>query len=194
MERWLNKIAVVTGASAGIGAATCKALVEKGMIVVGLARRLEKMDTNVRSTIEAKYQKNFHTHKCDVSDEQSVKETFAWIDETFGGVDVLVNNAGMMKFGNITGQDNSDTIKNTVNTNILGVVWCTREAFRSMKKRNFDGHVVNVGSVLGHSVPFSPTYSLNIYPPTKHAIKAMTEVLRQEFLTQDTKIKVTVSF
>lgn len=84
MERWLNKIAVVTGASAGIGASTCKALVERGMIVVGLARRVEKMEKQTRPKIDEKFQKNFHTHACDVSDEQSVKDAFAWIEEKFG--------------------------------------------------------------------------------------------------------------
>lgn len=193
MDRWQNKIAVVTGASAGIGAATCKALAEKGMIVVGLARRVEKMENQTRPLIAEDYKKNFHTHRCDVGDEESVKAAFAWIEEKFGGVDVLVNNAGMMKLASIVAPDNSAIIKDTVNTNVLGVVWCTREAFRSMKERNFAGHVVIINSVAGHIVPNVPGYSLNIYSPTKHAVTAMTEVLRQEFLTHETKIKVTVS-
>ncbi|XP_005187630.2 farnesol dehydrogenase isoform X1 [Musca domestica] len=192
MYRWQNKIAVVTGASAGIGAATCKALAEKGMMVVGLARRVEKMENQTRPLIANEYQKNFHTHKCDVSDEESVKAAFAWIEEKFGGIDVLVNNAGIVKMGSIVDQNNSDIIKNTVNTNVLGVVWCTREAFRSMKERNVNGHVVIINSVAGHKVPSNTTgYDLNIYSPTKHAVTAMTEVMRQEFLSKETKIKVT---
>lgn len=194
MERWQNKIAVVTGASAGIGAAICKALAEKGMIVVGLARRVEKMENQTRPLIAEEYQKNFHTHKCDVSDEESVKTAFDWIVEKFGGVDVLVNNAGVIKMTSLVAPDNSQMIKDTVNTNVMGVVWCTREAFRDMKQRNFDGHVIIINSVAGHIVPNIPGFNLNIYPPTKHAVTAMTEVLRQEFLTQETKIKVTVSY
>ncbi|XP_073835623.1 farnesol dehydrogenase-like [Musca autumnalis] len=192
MERWQNKIAVVTGASAGIGAATCKALVEKGMIVVGLARRVEKMENQTRPLIAGEFQKNFHTHKCDVCDEESVKTAFAWIEEKFGGVDVLINNAGMVKIGSMVDPNNSDLIKNTLNTNVLGAVWCMREAFLSMKKRNFDGHIVIINSVVGHVVPASTQgYDLNIYPPSKHAVTAMTEVLRQEFLSKETKIKIT---
>lgn len=194
MERWQNKIAVVTGASAGIGAAICKALAEKGMTVVGLARRVEKMEYQTRPLIAEEYQKNFHSHKCDVGDEESVKTAFDWIVEKFGGVDVLVNNAGVIKMTSLVAPDNSQMIKDTVNTNVMGVVWCTREAFRNMKQRNFDGHVIIINSVAGHIVPNIPGFNLNIYPPTKHAVTAMTEVLRQEFLTQETKIKVTVSY
>ncbi|XP_073835621.1 farnesol dehydrogenase-like [Musca autumnalis] len=189
MDRWQNKIAVVTGASSGIGAATCKALVEKGMIVVGLARRVEKMENHTRSLIANEYQKNFHTYVCDVSNEESVKTAFTWIIETFGAVDVLINNAGMLKLALITAVDSSDIIRNTINTNVLGVVWCTREAFRNMKERNFNGHIVIVNSITGHGVPLNPM--LNVYPPSKHAVTALTEVLRQEFLNQETKIKIT---
>lgn len=192
MERWQNKIAVVTGASAGIGAATCKALVEKGMIVVGLARRVDKMENQTRPLIAVEYQKNFHTQKCDVGDEESVKAAFAWIKEKFGGIDVLINNAGICPPSALMAPDNSVDVKNILNTNVLGVVWCTREAFRSMKERDVDGHVVIINSIAGHRIPNIPGFSFHMYAPSKHAVTAMTEVLRQEFLTLKTKVKVTV--
>ncbi|XP_075156899.1 farnesol dehydrogenase-like [Haematobia irritans] len=191
MERWQNKIAVVTGASAGIGAAICKALVEKGMIVIGLARRVEKMEDQTRSLISEEYQKNFHCHKCNVIEEESVKQAFAWIEENFGGVDVLINNAGVFQPTDLIAPDNSEIIKSTINTNILGVIWCTREAFHNMKKRNFDGHVIMMNSVAGHIVPAVPGFSFNAYAPSKYAVSAMTEVLRQEFFNKETKIKIT---
>ncbi|XP_019893784.2 farnesol dehydrogenase [Musca domestica] len=148
------------------------------------------MEKQTRPKIDEKFQKNFHTHTCDVSDEQSVKDAFAWIEEKFGGVDVLINNAGMMQMSDLTAADNSTIVKNTVSTNILGVVWCTRETVRSMEQRKFNGHIVNVSSIVGHFIPRMTGYNLNIYPPTKHAIKAMTEVLRQELLAKETKIKI----
>ncbi|XP_065363198.1 uncharacterized protein LOC135956589 [Calliphora vicina] len=191
MERWQNKIAVVTGASSGIGAATCKALVEKGMIVVGLARRVDKMESQVRPSIAADKQQNFHCYKCDVSEEQSVKAAFSWIEQTFGGVDVLVNNAGIYKQTTLLAENNTEDITNTLNTNVLAVVWCTREAFKNMKKRQVDGHVVIMNSLTGHCIPNIADLPLNIYPPSKHALTAMTEILRQEFLANNTKIKVT---
>ncbi|XP_061389948.1 farnesol dehydrogenase-like [Musca vetustissima] len=192
MDRWQNKVAVVTGASSGIGAAICKTLVENGMIVVGLARRLVKINTNVKNALPVDKQPNFHAFKCDVSDEQNVKETFAWIEDKFGGVDVLINNAGVMKNIPLLAKHNSDDIKATLNTNVLGVVWCTREAFRSMRQRNDGmGHVFIINSTAGHSVPTFPGINFNIYPSSKHAVTAMTEVLRQEFRNEKTKIKIT---
>ncbi|XP_013118932.2 farnesol dehydrogenase [Stomoxys calcitrans] len=191
MERWQNKIAVVTGASSGIGAATAKALVAKGMIVVGLDRQLEKMENEIKASIPAELQAKFHCKKCDVSKEECVKETFNWIVNTFGGVDVLINNAGIITKCNLLDENNSEDIRNTFEVNVLAGVWCTREAFHSMKQRNFDGHIVNICSIMGHSIPAGTGFPLNIYPSTKHAVKAMTEVLRQELQNQHTKIKVT---
>lgn len=75
----------------------------------------------------------------------------------------------------------------------MSVVYCIREAFNSMKKRNFDGHIVVINSVLGHNVPMSTVGSLNIYPPSKFAVTAIVETYRQEFANAFTKIKVTVS-
>lgn len=192
MERWHNKIAVVTGASSGIGAAICKALLEQGMIVVGLARHLEKMQHQVKSSISNEKQHNFHCYKCDVSDEENVKAAFNWITESFGGIDILVNNAGVYRSTTLVAENNSKDITETLNTNVLGVVWCTREAFRNMLKRNVNGHVVIINSFTGHCVPTIADLKLNIYSPSKYAITAMTEVLRQEFMQHNTKVKITV--
>uniref|UniRef100_A0A1I8MPJ0 Short chain dehydrogenase n=1 Tax=Musca domestica TaxID=7370 RepID=A0A1I8MPJ0_MUSDO len=189
MERWTNKVAVVTGASSGIGVATCKVLAEQGMIVMGLARRVEKIIAQTRPLISPRYQKNLHPYKCDVGNEENVRAAFAWIIEKFGSIDVLINNAGVVYNSYIIDYDNSEAIRSTVSTNILGVVWCTREAYRNMKERNFDGHIININSIVGHSLTESA--GLNIYPPTKYAVTAMTEVVRQELRTRNSKVKIT---
>lgn len=184
----------MTGSSSGIGAATCKDLVAKGLVVVGLARRENRLK-ELKASLPADQAARFHYRKCDVSDEQQVIETFAWVDKTLGGADVLVNNAGIARFGNITDAGNSADLRAVVDINILGVTWCTREAFQSLHRRKVnDGHIVIVNSIVGHRVPNMPGMSFNIYPCTKHAITAMTEVLRQEFLNKGTQTKVTVSF
>lgn len=191
MNRWSNRVAVVTGASSGIGAACCKDLVAKGMVVVGLARRENRLE-EIKASLPADQAARFHYHKCDVSDEQQVIETFAWIDETLGGADVLVNNAGIARQTTVTGEGNSADLRAILDTNVLGVSWCTREAFQSMHRRNInDGHVVIVNSICGHRVPILPGVGLNMYAPSKHAITALTEVLRQEFLNKGTKTKIT---
>jgi len=193
MNRWLNRVAVVSGASAGIGAACCRDLVAKGMVVVGLARR-EKVLQDIKSSLPADQAARFHTRPCDVSNEQQVIDTFAWIDRTLGGADVLVNNAGIIRQMNITDPENSADVRAILDVNVLGVTWCTRQWFLSLQRRKVnDGHVVVINSVVGHSVPAVEGFSLNMYAPSKHAITALTEILRQEFIKKGTQTKITVS-
>uniref|UniRef100_A0A1B0DIX8 Dehydrogenase n=2 Tax=Phlebotomus papatasi TaxID=29031 RepID=A0A1B0DIX8_PHLPP len=191
MDRWVNRVAVVTGASSGIGAEIAKDLTKSGMIVVGLARRVERFD-ELKSGLPDEQKNNFHGLKCDVMDEEEVAKTFAAIEEKFGGIDVLVNNAGVydpsMK---LFQEGNSSKISETINTNITGFISCTREAFKSMKKRSFPGHIINMNSISGHNVPNLPTdYYFNVYAATKHAITALTETERQEFAKERLGIKV----
>ncbi|XP_017853060.1 farnesol dehydrogenase [Drosophila busckii] len=191
MNRWLNRVAVVTGASSGIGAACCKDLVAKGMIVVGLARREQRLQ-ELKAALPAEQAKRFHFHKCDVSVEQEVVDAFAWVDATLGGADVLINNAGVLRQTYIVDAGNSADLRAMVETNVLGVSWCTREAFQSLQRRQInDGHVIIINSIVGHKIPVLPGQSLNMYPPSKHAVTALTEVLRQEFNSKGTKTKIT---
>lgn len=193
MDRWKNKAAIVTGASSGIGAAVALDLVRAGMIVIALARREDRLK-ELKEKLSEDLQTKLHPVKCDVSDEEEVKETFKWVDETFDGIHVLVNNAGVLKATKLISEGNTSDIRSTIDTNIMGVFYCTREAYRSMKSRNIAGHVVNVNSVAGHFIPLIPGHFANMYPPSKHAVTAMTETYRQEFSSAGTDIKVTVSF
>ncbi|KAH8382059.1 hypothetical protein KR009_001592, partial [Drosophila setifemur] len=191
MNRWLNRVAVVTGASSGIGAACCRDLVAKGMVVVGLARREQRLQ-ELKSSLPAEQADRFHGRSCDVTNEQQVIDAFAWIDRDLGGADVLVNNAGIVRRINITDEGNSDDLRAILDTNVLGVTWCTRQMFRSLQRRKvLDGHVVLINSVAGHKVPVVEGFSLNMYAPSKHAITALTEVLRQEFMNQGSQTKIT---
>lgn len=192
MDRWVGKVAVVTGASAGIGAATAIGLVKAGLKVVGLARRVEMVE-ELRKEIPADAKGSLFAYKCDVSSETDIKAAFSWIIQKFGGVDVLVNNAGVFKSTTLSGTDDAVMLQQTLDTNVMGTVLCTRQAYQSMKKRGVAGHVFIVNSVAGHTVPFFPDFtSFNMYPASKYALTAITEVLRQEFISDGTKVKVTV--
>lgn len=192
MERWSGKVAVVTGASAGIGAAIVLDLAKSGLRVIGLARRAERVD-ELKQQLPSSIKGQIHSFKCDVTSETDIKAAFEWVETKFGGVDILVNNAGIGAGMNLVDADNTDKIRSVIDTNVMGPALCTREAFQSMKKRNFDGHVIIINSVAGHYVPFMTNgRSFNIYPSSKYAVTAMTEVLRQEFQLMGTKIKITV--
>lgn len=143
MERWVGKIAVVTGASAGIGAATVKDLAKAGLIVIGLARRVERVEALKQEVPE--FAKNIHAYQCDVSDEHAITSAFEWIEKKFGGVHILVNNAGLTKHTTLLDPNNGPSLTEIVNTNILGLLFCTREAFKSMNKRDEDfGYIINI--------------------------------------------------
>lgn len=196
MERWVGKVAVVTGASAGIGAAICIDLLKAGVVVVGLARRVELVE-EIRSRVCSKVAGSLHAFKCDVTNEADILAAFAWIDRELGGADILVNNAGILRTGlNLVDADNTAALKQILDTNVMGLVLCTREAYQSMKRRGVnDGHIVHVNSICGHFVPRIPGCGpLNIYTASKHAVTAITEVMRQEFNNLQTRIKVTVSW
>lgn len=192
MDRWKGKVAVITGASSGIGAQIVIDLLNAGMIVVGLARRVERVLV-LQSEVAEGSTGVLHALKCDVTSEEDVKKTFKWIIDELGGVDVLVNNAGIARNFNLIDSNNTSMIKDIIDTNVMGVVLCTREAFQSMKSRSFDGHIFNINSIAGHYVPNFPLIgSYNMYAPSKYAVTAMTEVLRQEFQKEKTAIKITV--
>lgn len=99
MERWFGRVAVVTGASSGIGAGIFKALAKYPIKVVGLARRKQLVDE-----IASNCSGQVFTYECDVSNEESVKAAFEWIDKHIGGVDILVNNAGVAYRGSVIGR------------------------------------------------------------------------------------------
>ncbi|XP_075157967.1 farnesol dehydrogenase-like [Haematobia irritans] len=191
MDRWQNRVAVVTGASSGIGAAIAKDFAMAGLRVVALARRTHLME-DIRNTLPLDKRALLHVMHCDITDPKNVDEVFDKICEEFGGIDVLVNNAALLRNGKLTDM-NIQVVKDILHTNILGLVHCTQKAFKSMKDRNMDGHVIIVNSIAGHNVlPGLPMEvpSINIYSPTKFALTAITEIYRQEFHSLGTKIKI----
>lgn len=190
-------MAVVTGASVGIGAAIAVDLARAGVQTIGLARRSQLID-QLRDTLPPAAAARLHSYACDVRQEADIVRAFGWIEECFGGIDILVNNAGVMRT-NVTllSEGNTADMRATLDVNVLAPVLCTREAFQMMRRtgRN-SGHVVLINSISGHWVPYSvgtACGSLNMYEPSKHAVTAMTEVLRQEFLAAGTRIKISVS-
>lgn len=194
MERWKGKIAVVTGASAGIGEAIVKDLAKNGIIVIGLARRPGKIEEYAKD-LSGDCAK-IYAYKCDVSKIKSVKNAFKWIEEKFGVINILVNNAGILRNIKILGEEDvSEKIQQIIDTNFSGLVNCTHEGFQMINKSNDYGMIININSNAGHRVFFPPQgMSHNVYHGTKYAVTATTEVLRQELIMQkNEKVRVTVS-
>ncbi|KAH8289133.1 hypothetical protein KR054_000872 [Drosophila jambulina] len=192
MDRWQDRVAVVTGASSGIGAAVARQLVNAGVVVVGLARRVDRMEA-IKEQLPAELQSRFHCIHCDVGDLDSVTAAFDWIEEQLGGCDILVNNAGCLFPGQLLTLE-LEHLQKVLNVNLMGTINCTRRAFNSMRQREVAGHVVLISSLTAENIispPENELQILNMYPLTKHGIKALLEVLRQELIGFKTQIKVT---
>lgn len=133
--------------------------------------------------------------ECDIGNEQSVQSVIVWIEKTFGGVDLVVNNAGIFTKALFLDDNNSKELKTVIDNEILGNIYVTRQAIKSMQNRDVNGHIININSIFGHkvnqAVPGNKPMN-SLYPPVKHAVKAMTECIRQELTYLSTQIKITV--
>jgi 3-oxoacyl-[acyl-carrier protein] reductase len=166
-----GKVAIVTGASRGIGAAVAERLARDGFTIVinfsGDAVRAEAMARK----IEDKGGRAL-TAKADVSDPRAVRGMFDAAEAAFGGVDVLVNNAGIMLLSSIAETDDA-AFERQVDVNLKGTFNTLREAARRLRD---GGRIINVSSsVVGL---LQPTYG--VYAGTKAAVEAMTNILAKE--------------
>lgn len=191
MERWRGKVAIVTGASMGIGAAIAIRLIREGVTVVGIARRVELIEA-LRDKVADPTR--LHALKCDLTQEADIRMAFEYVERELGGIDILVNNAASGNSGmHYVDEDNANDLRQILETNVLGLVLCTREAFQSMRRRGVDGHVVMLGSICGRIVPKLPELgAMNMYVASKYAVTAIAEQIRQEFHELGTQIKISV--
>ncbi|XP_060875966.1 farnesol dehydrogenase-like [Metopolophium dirhodum] len=186
MEQWRGKVAIVTGASAGIGAAIVVKLAESGVHVVALARRENVLKELAESLTDKDYG-TIYTKVCDVTNEQAVKDVFSWVDSTLGGPSILINNAGIAKISSLLNGKLEDW-QETLNLNILALSVCSREAYKSMTKNKIDGHIIQINSITGHSL--TPYFGFKMYNASKNAVTVLCDGLRHELQLVGSKIKV----
>ncbi|XP_071442195.1 farnesol dehydrogenase-like [Hetaerina americana] len=188
MERWVGKVVVVTGASAGIGASIVEELVRHGMVVVGFARREDRLKELAEKLSGEKGK--LHPYLVDICNEEDVKTAFKQIKDKFGKVHALVNNAGITRNVMLSGMEKPDVIRELFETNVIALSLCTGQAVNLMKETGVDdGHIIHINSVAGHSIlPFCGHHT---YGATKHAVTVLTEGLRKELMEAKSKIRVT---
>jgi NADP-dependent 3-hydroxy acid dehydrogenase YdfG len=167
-----GKVIVITGASSGIGLATAKLLASQGAILSLAARRKDKLDILVKEIESAGGKaKSFVT---DVSKRQDVDTLIVSTIQTFGKIDVLFNNAGIMPISMLENLHYEEW-EQMIDINIKGVLYGIGAALPYFKAQK-SGHFINVSSVAGHLV--APSSS--VYSGTKFAVRAISEGLRQE--------------
>lgn len=124
MDRWRGKVAVVTGASAGIGAAISQKLVHEGLQVVGLDRRHETVKELSKKLIKEGARGKLYVYKADVTQEEELLRAFKWIKENLGTIHILINNAGVIQITNLI-EGNTEKWRKVFDTNVLGL-YCWR--------------------------------------------------------------------
>ena len=171
MANITNKVALVTGAAGGIGAAVSERLARDGFVVVinyagsapaaeALVRRIESAGGHAVAA------------QADISDAAQVARMFASAETAFGGVDVLVNNAGIMKLATIADSDDA-LFARQIAVNLTGTFNTLREAAKRLRN---DGRIINFSSSVTGLL--QPTYG--VYAATKAAVEAMTSILAKE--------------
>jgi|YNPNPStandDraft_1061719.scaffolds.fasta_scaffold01887_10 UDP-glucose 4-epimerase len=179
---WRGKVAVVTGASSGIGAETARRLAREGLRVVLVARRQERLEA-LAEEIRASGGEAL-TVCADLADEQERLRVFQVVKETYGAVDVLVNNAGFGWYGFGTAMPWA-LARQMIQVNVAAMVQMTLLFLADMKSRG-SGYIINVGSVVGSL----PSQGVALYGATKSFLDAFTTALHREL--RGTKIHVSV--
>ena len=177
-----NKVVIITGASAGLGAQFSRDIASEGARVFGLARRTERLNELASEIGPA-----FTGITCDITDEARVEEAFKQVLESAGRIDVLVNNAGLGKFG----PADEVTLEDwhlQIDVNLKGVFLATRAVLPTMKQQNadsgFGGHIVNIASVAG----LLGNPNISTYNVTKFGLKGYSEALFKEVRQDGIKV------
>lgn len=165
-----GKVAVITGASSGLGADAARAYAAQGADVALLARRKEKL-TEVAKEIEATGRKALAV-QCDVADEESVKNAVQEVLNAFGKIDILLNNAGVAYGGSVE-ELTVETWDKAMDTNLKGIFLMSKYIVPGMKERKY-GKIVNVASVNAIVGDKVPALVRHVYNASKGGVMGMT--------------------
>ncbi len=176
-----GKTAVVTGGTKGIGRAIAEALVREGMNVCVSARHEDEVQQTAAELSDADAG-GVAGAVCDVRDEEAVQALFAHAVAEFGGVDVLVNNAGIGLFASVEEMSPAD-FRAVLETNVFGVFYCCHAAIPLLKQRG-GGYIINISSLAGAN----PHPQMAAYNASKFGLNGFSEALMQEVRHDNIKV------
>lgn len=179
LQNLQGKVAVITGASSGIGEAAARLLVDEGVNVVLAARRMERI-----TALAEELGPLATAVQMDVTDALQVSDLFALVKNRYGGLDLLFNNAGLGIYGAFTDSKSEDWLIQ-INTNLIGLLHCTQAAIPLMQGRS-GAMISSVSSVGGrHGVA-----GWSVYCATKFAVGGFHDTLRKELAPQGIRVSV----
>lgn len=170
MENIAGKVVVITGASSGLGAEAARHLVKEGAKVALGARRLDRLEALAKELGSG----NCTVFKVDVAEREQVQAFVEHAVKTFGRIDVMINNAGVMPLAPLE-MLRFDEWDQCIDVNIKGVLWGIAAALPHFKAQK-SGQFINVSSVAGHRVGAGNA----VYAASKHSVRVISESLRQE--------------
>ncbi len=178
----MKKIALISGATAGIGKATAELLAENGYNLIITGRRNDRL-LKLKNEIEAETLAEVFTLNFDIRDNAQVSAAIDSLPEKFKKIDVLVNNAGLAAgLGAIQDGDIADW-EQMIDTNVKGLLYLTKKVAPLMIERK-SGHIINIGSIAGKEVYPNG----NVYCASKHAVDALTKAMRIDLLPHGIKV------
>lgn len=178
----MSKIALVTGASSGIGRAISIALAKEGYNLIITGRRVALV-TELAKLLESDYKVRVLPLCFDVRDQLMVEHYLGNLPESWKDVDVLINNAGLAVGLNSIDQGIVDDWERMIDTNIKGLLYVSRVISNIMINRG-GGHIINIGSIAGKSVYPNG----NVYCATKHAVDALSRAMMMDLFTHNIKV------
>lgn len=171
----MNKpIALITGASAGIGQATANLLAQNGFNLILVARRKERIE-QLAAQLATQFETNTYCMHLDVRNRQQVMDAISQLPSEWREIHVLVNNAGLASGLSTIEQGDMDDWEKMIDTNLKGLLYMTRNVIPLMDKTG-KGHIINIGSIAGKEVYANG----NVYCATKHAVDALSKAMRLE--------------
>ncbi|XP_047030399.1 farnesol dehydrogenase-like [Helicoverpa zea] len=190
MQCWVNKVAIITDCGDEVGFAVLEQLAKAGMIVIGFSKNkkmLEKV-TEKLNPIIANFSGKVVLCQCNITDTKQLEAAFEKINDTYDGVDVLINNAHC-DIDCLVNEGESKDFKEIIDVNINALVACTRLAAGPMIARKTRGHIINMNDLASFQIPIESKKT--VYIATKAAITSVNEILRHEFRYLKANIKVT---
>ncbi len=178
----MNKIALITGATSGIGEATAILLAKNNFDLILTGRRAERLRL-LKDKLITETQSKIFLLNFDIRNKEESSDAFNSLPEEWKNIDLLINNAGLAAGLSTIQEGDTDDWEQMIDTNVKGLLYITRLVSPIMVKRE-TGHIVNISSIAGKE-----TYPMgNVYCATKHAVQSVTKGMRLDLLKYGIKV------